>query len=183
MRTILASKSPRRKQLMESLGIPFEIIVADIDETIDENNNLRKEIEKLSFLKAQKVFNDNSDALVIGADTIVVVNDTVLGKPKNEDDAFRMLKMLQNNKHEVITGVSILSKDRNETFSTVSEVFFSPMSDEEIKDYIKTKEPMDKAGAYAIQGIGSKFIKGISGDYYSIMGFPVNEIYNRLKNY
>ena len=183
MRTILASKSPRRRQLMEYLNIPFEVIVADIDEVIDPNNNLRKEIEKLSFLKALKVFENNSDAMVIGADTIVVVNNEVLGKPKNQDDAFRMLKMLQDNKHEVITGVTILTKDKSETFSTVSDVYFSKMSDEEIKEYINTNETMDKAGAYAIQGIGSKFIKSINGDYYSIMGFPVNEIYNRLKNY
>lgn len=180
---ILASKSPRRKQLMDELNIPYEIIVADIDETIDLNNNLVKEIEKLSFLKALKVFESNKDATVIGADTIVVVNNEVLGKPKNEEDAFRMLKLLQNNTHSVITGVSIISSKQSETFSTISTVYFNPMSDKEIKEYIKTKEPMDKAGSYAIQGIGSKFIKKIDGDYYSIMGFPISEVYRRIQKY
>lgn len=182
-RIILASKSPRRKQLMDLLELPYEIIVADIDETINQDKDLRKEIERLSFLKALKVYNDNKDAIVIGADTIVVVNDKVLGKPKDEKMAKEMLSQLQNNKHTVITGVSIISSKMSETFSNVSEVYFNPMSEEEILNYIKTKEPMDKAGAYAIQGIGAKFINRINGDYYSIMGFPISEIYNRIQKY
>lgn len=182
-RIILASKSPRRKQLMDSLNIPYEIVAADIDEKIDYGNDLENEIEKLSFLKALKVFNDNKDAIVIGADTIVVINNEVLGKPKNKDDAKRMLKLLQNNKHYVITGVTILSNDKSESFSNVSEVYFAPLDDLEIEDYLNSNESMDKAGAYAIQGIGSKFIKKINGDYYSIMGFPISEVYTRLKNY
>ena len=182
-RIILASKSPRRKQLMDLLELPYEIIVADIDETINQDKDLRKEIERLSFLKALKVYNDNKDAVVIGADTIVVVNDKVLGKPKDEKMAKEMLSQLQNNKHTVITGVSIISSKMSETFSNVSEVYFNPMSEEVILNYIKTKEPMDKAGAYAIQGIGAKFINRINGDYYSIMGFPISEIYNRIQKY
>ena len=182
-RIILASKSPRRKQILEMLNIPFEIIVADIDEKINPNNDLRREIENISFLKALKVFNENKDAIVIGADTIVVVNNEVLGKPKNEDDAFRMLKLLQNNKHHVITGVTILSNKCSESFSNISEVYFNPISDEEIKEYIKTKEPMDKAGSYAIQGIGAKYIDHINGDFYSIMGLPVSDLNKRLKRY
>ena len=182
-RLILASKSPRRKQLMDELGVPYEIIIADIDEKIDLNNNLVNEIEKLSFLKALKVFNDNKDAVVIGADTIVVVNDKVLGKPIDEEDAYNMLKLLENNTHQVITGVSIISSNKSESFSVISDVTFNSMTDEEIKEYISTKEPMDKAGAYAIQGIGSKFIKCINGDYYAIMGLPISEVYRKLKNY
>lgn len=182
-KVILASKSPRRKQIMEMLDIPFEIIVADIDEKINPNNELRKEIENISFLKALKVFNDNKDAVVVGSDTIVVVNNEVLGKPKNEEDAKRMLKLLQNNMHHVITGVTILANGESETFSNVSEVYFNPLTDEEIEDYIKTKEPMDKAGAYAIQGIGAKFIKKINGDYYSIMGLPLSELNIRIQKY
>lgn len=183
MRVILASKSPRRKQLMDLLNINYEIIVADIDESINEQNDLRKEIENLSYLKAKKVFNDNQDSLVIGSDTIVVVNDEVLGKPKDEEDAFRMIKLLQNNKHQVITGVTLLSLKGPETFSVVSDVYFESMSDEEIREYIKTKEPMDKAGAYAIQGIGAKYISKIDGDYYAIMGFPISEVNKRIKKY
>lgn len=182
-RIILASKSPRRKQLMDTLNIPYEIIVADIDEKIDTNNTLTSEIEKLSFLKALKVFNENKDALVIGADTIVVINNEVLGKPKTKEDAINMLHKLQGNKHYVITGVSIITDSKSESFHTVSEVYFNPMSDLEIEEYVETKEPMDKAGSYAIQGIGSKFINKINGDYYSIMGLPISEIYNRLKEY
>ena len=182
-RVILASKSPRRKQLMDILNIPYEIIVADIEETIDHNKELRSEIEKLSFLKALKVYKDNPDAVVLGADTIVVVDNKVLGKPKNEQEANEMLHKLQNNKHTVITGCTIISSKMSETFSNMSDVYFNPMSDEEIDEYIKTNEPMDKAGAYAIQGIGSKFIHSIDGDYYSIMGFPISEIYQRIKKY
>lgn len=182
-RIILASKSPRRKQIMDELYIPYEIIVADIEEKINLNNDLKEEIEKLSFLKALKVFDDNRDAVVIGADTIVVVNNKVLGKPKDALDAKNMLKMLQNSKHYVITAVTILSSEKSETFSNISEVFFNEMSDKEIEDYIKTNEPMDKAGSYAIQGIGSKFINKINGDYYAIMGLPISEVYKRLKEY
>lgn len=182
-RIILASKSPRRKQIMDELYIPYEIIVANIEEKINLNNDLKEEIEKLSFLKALKVFDDNKDAVVIGADTIVVVNNKVLGKPKDALDAKNMLKMLQNSKHYVITAVTILSSEKSETFSNISEVFFNEMSDKEIEDYIKTNEPMDKAGSYAIQGIGSKFINKINGDYYAIMGLPISEVYKRLKEY
>lgn len=180
---ILASKSPRRKQILEMAGFSFKIIVADIDESIDINNDLAQEIEKLSFLKALKVFSDNKDSIVIGADTIVVVDNEVLGKPKDKEDAYRMLKKLQNNKHYVITGVTILANDKSETFSNVSEVYFNPISDEKIKEYIETNEPMDKAGAYAIQGIGAKFIRKINGDFYSIMGLPLSDVYSRIQKY
>lgn len=182
-RIILASKSPRRKQIMEMLDIPFEIIVADIDEKINPDNELAKEIQNVSFLKALKVFKENKDAVVIGADTIVVINNKVLGKPKNEEEAKEMLKLLQGNMHHVITGVTILSEKQSETFANISEVYFEPISDEEIDTYIKTKEPMDKAGAYAIQGIGAKFVKSINGDFYSIMGLPLSELAQRLKKY
>lgn len=182
-RIILASKSPRRKQLMDTLNIPYEIIVADIEETIDHKKELKGEIEKLSFLKALKVYKDNPNAIVVGADTIVVVDNKVLGKPHNEEEASQMLHKLQGNKHTVITGCSIISSKMSETFSNVSDVYFNPMSDDEIKEYIKTNEPMDKAGAYAIQGLGSKFIHSINGDYYSIMGLPISEVYQRLKKY
>jgi len=180
---ILASKSPRRKEILESLNIPFEIEPADIDENINENNNLEKEIEKLAYQKAKHVFDKHQDAIVIGSDTIVVIDNKVLGKPKNEDDAFRMLKSLSGNKHHVITGVAIVSKDKIVNFHNTSMVTFSKMTDEEIKNYIKTKEPMDKAGAYGIQGIGGRFVSNIDGDYYSIMGLPLNELYNHLKEF
>lgn len=180
MKLILASASPRRKQLLSLLNIPFTIEVADIDEQIDQDKPLKGEIEKLSLQKASVVYNMHTDSVVIGADTIVTLNDKVLGKPTNKEDAKRMLNLLQDNMHTVITAVTIMSKEKTETFSVLSDVYFYPLSDKEIEEYINTGEPMDKAGAYAIQGIGSKFIKSIDGDYYAIMGFPIGEVYQRL---
>ncbi|MDD5792483.1 MAG: Maf family protein [Erysipelotrichaceae bacterium] len=181
---ILASKSPRRQQLMKSLGYPFEIEVQDTNEEINTHSSLRKEVEILSYRKAKAVYKNHTDAIVIGADTLVTINHEVLGKPANEEVAKEMLKKLSGNVHEVITGVTILYPDGSEeSFSSVSKVTFDIMSDEEIDEYVITKEPMDKAGAYAIQGIGAKFIKKIEGDYYAIMGLPIHSIYKRIKKY
>ena len=182
-RVILASKSPRRKELLEMLRIPFEIIVSDIEEQIDPENDLTKEIEKLSYQKAKAVFEKENDALVIGSDTIVKINNQVLGKPKTHEEAREMLHLLSGNTHEVITGVTILYQDQRETFSSTSSVTFSPLTDEEIDTYIATNEPLDKAGSYAIQGDGAKFIRSINGDFYTIVGLPIGELYHRLKKY
>ena len=132
MKVILASKSPRRKELLDLLQIPFEIIVSEIDETINLKGDLKKEIENLAYRKAQKVFETNQDAIVVGSDTIVVIDNEVLGKPKDKKDAFRMLKMLSGNTHEVITGVCLLSKSKKDTFSSTTKVKFNDLSDEEI---------------------------------------------------
>ncbi len=182
-RVILASKSPRRKELMELLHIPFDIIVSDIEEQINEDNDLVKEIEKLSFQKASAVFKDHQDALVIGSDTIVKIGNDILGKPKSHEEARKMLKELSGNTHEVVTAVTILYKDQTETFSSIAKVNFYPLSEEEIETYIASNEPMDKAGAYAIQGDAAKFISSIEGDYYTIVGLPIGELYHRLKKY
>ncbi len=181
MKLILASGSPRRKELLALLNIPFEVVVSNFDEKIDQDKKLEDEIKRLSFGKAKSVFEKNEDAVVIGADTIVTIDNKVLGKPKDIEDAKRMLTLLSNNVHTVITGVTIISKDKTETFASSSKVYFDQLTDDEIKEYILTKEPMDKAGAYAIQGIGSKFIKKIEGDYYSIVGLPINQIYQKLR--
>ena len=180
---ILASQSPRRKELLSMLGIEYEAIPADIDEQINPNNDLVKEIEKLSYEKANHIYKDNKDALVIGSDTIVKIGNSVLGKPKSFEQAKQMLQMLSDNTHEVVTGVTIITNDTIETFSNIAKVTFYPLTNQEIEDYIKTNEPMDKAGAYAIQGLGGKFIKSIEGDYYTIMGLPIGELYHRLKKY
>ena len=182
-RIILASKSPRRRELMEMLKLPFEIIVSDIDEQIDYDNDLVREIEKLSFRKADAVYQENKDALVIGSDTIVKIGNDVLGKPKSVEQAKEMLRELSDNTHEVVTGVTIICNDQVETFSSVAKVTFYPLSEEEIDEYVKTNEPMDKAGSYAIQGDGAKFIRSIEGDFYTIVGLPVGELYHRLKKY
>lgn len=180
---ILASKSPRRKELLGMLAIPFEVVIEDIDETIDLNNDLVKEIENLSYLKAKAVFDKYQDCLVIGSDTIVKINDKVLGKPKSKEEAIEMLQLLSGNTHQVVTAVTILFKDQRETFSSITDVNFYKLSDEEIVDYVNTQEPLDKAGAYAIQGKGCEFVKAINGDYYTVVGLPIAELYHRLKKY
>ena len=182
-KVILASQSPRRKELLSLIGIEFDAIPADIDEQIDLNNDLVKEIEKLSYQKAFHVFKDHKAALVIGSDTIVKINNQVLGKPKSYEQAKNMLEILSGNTHEVVTAVTILVDDKVETFSSIAKVTFYQLTPQEIDEYIKTNEPMDKAGAYAIQGLGAKFIKAIEGDYYTIMGLPIGELYHRLKKF
>ena len=183
MKLILASGSPRRKELLATLNMPFEVIVSDFDEKIDTRKPLVEEIKRLSYGKACSVFENNKDVIVIGADTIVTIENKVLGKPKDKEDAKRMLKELSNNVHTVITGVTIISSEKCETFASSNKVYFDDLSNEEIEEYIATLEPMDKAGAYAIQGLGSKFIKKIEGDYYAIVGLPINQIYKKLRAY
>lgn len=180
---ILASSSPRRKELLSLLKIPFDIIVSDIDENINLENDLDKEIENLSYKKAYAVFKDHQDSIVIGSDTIVILNNKVLGKPKDKEEAKRMLRLLQGNTHTVLTAVTIISKDKHDTFSIKADVTFNHMDEEEIEEYVNTNEPLDKAGSYAIQGDGAKYIKEVNGDYYAVIGLPISEVYNRLKNY
>lgn len=180
---ILASNSPRRKELLEDLGYPFITIPSNIDEQINPNNSIVEEIEKLSFNKALSVFNNNKDSIVIGSDTVVVLNNKIYGKPKDLNDAKGMLHEFSNNTHQVVTGVTIISSEKSETFSSITEVTFDKITDEEIEKYINEENVLDKAGAYAIQGKAKKFIKKINGDYFAVMGLPVNELYSRLKKY
>lgn len=179
---ILASKSPRRKELLEKCGIPFIADPADIDETLLENVPLEEAIKELSLRKASAVLKRHEDCIVVGSDTIVTLNGQVLGKPKDDEDAFRMLKMMQGNTHTVITGLAIISAQR--IFNTVSlaEVTFAPMNDEEIRAYIATGEGRDKAGSYGVQGYGGRYIRKINGDFYTVMGLPLNIVYEELKN-
>ncbi len=179
---VLASQSPRRKELLEKCGYAFITEPADIDETIREDQDLCREIQRLSKRKAEHILEKHPDCIVIGSDTIVVVDNCVLGKPKDHADAQNMLRMLSGRAHQVITGICIMSSQRVYTNAVSSDVHFASLSDQEILDYIATGECDDKAGAYAIQGYGSKFIKGIEGDYYSIMGFPLHLVYEELKN-
>lgn len=188
MRIILASKSPRRKELLEQIGLSFEVLVSDADENldIDTPEEFVKELSRIKSKAVMDLMNGiDENTLIIGADTIVVYDGKILGKPKDEEDAFSMLKMLSDNEHEVITGVTLLSKKNGEidmdTFYEKTKVFTYEMSDSEIKEYIATKEPMDKAGSYGIQGIGGKFIKKIEGDYNNVVGLPVSRIYQKIK--
>ena len=180
---ILASGSPRRKELLEDLGYPFEIIPSNIDEHIDLNNSIIEEIEKLSFNKALSVFNNHKDSIVIGSDTVVVLDNKIYGKPKDMEDAKRMIQDFRNRTHVVITAVSIISNKKSETFSSQTEVTFSNITDKEIDIYLNEEKVLDKAGAYAIQGKAKKYIKAINGDFYTVVGLPVQMLNERLKKY
>ena len=184
MKIILASKSPRRKELLELLNVDFEIISADIDETIDPTLPISDEIARLSFEKACEVAKHISDdAVIISADTIVELNGKVMGKPKDELDAAKMLKSLSGNTHNVLTAVTVMRGKKHNTQVVTTAVTFRKLEDTEIFDYIKTKEPMDKAGGYGIQGIASKFVSRIDGDYYSVVGLPVCTLSVMLKDF
>ena len=177
---ILASNSPRRKELMKYLDLDFEIIASDIEEVIDPKAEHEDLVMDLAFQKAYSIFKDHKDDIVIGFDTLVVIDDYVLGKPKDEEEAKLFLNILSGNNHRVLTGCTILSSGYSKSFYSDAIVSFAKLTDKEINDYIKTNEPMDKAGAYGIQGYGSKFVTGINGDYFTIMGFPVNKVYQEL---
>lgn len=180
---ILASNSPRRKELLRDLGYSFEVIPSNIEEEININNPIQTEIEKLSYNKAYSVFKDNKDSIVIGSDTVVVFNNKIYGKPKDNYEAKKMLQELRNNKHSVITSVSIISSKQSETFSITTDVEFGEINDNEINEYISKENVLDKAGAYAIQGIAKKYIKSINGDFYTVVGLPIYELNKRLKKY
>lgn len=178
---ILASKSPRRAEILKMAGIDFSIVPSNVDENIKIISPTSYAME-LSRLKANDIFKAYPDEIVIGADTIVVIDDIILGKPKNEEDAFDMLKKLSGKTHTVITGVTIVGKDIFENFECTSFVKMYENDDNTIKNYIKTKEPMDKAGSYGIQGKGAILIEKIEGCYYNIMGFPIEAV-RKIKHY
>lgn len=178
---ILASNSPRRKELMKYLELDFEIKASDIEEVIDPKLEHDELVMDLAFQKAYAIFKDNKDAIVLGFDTLVVIDDYVLGKPKDEEEAKIFLRLLSGNTHRVLTGCTILTKGYSKSFYTDAYVTFMNLTDEDIDNYIKTKEPMDKAGAYGIQAYGSKLVKSINGDYFTIVGFPISRLDLELK--
>ena len=182
MKVILASASPRRKELLKNIIDDFEIIPSSYDEKIPDGLESEEVAEFFAVQKALDVAKNNKDSLVIGCDTVVIAGNEILGKPKDELDAKRMLNLLSGIEHKVITGLCVIKDGRSLSMSEETTVKFSILSDEEIEWYISTKEPMDKAGAYGIQGCGGRFIEGIKGDYYSVMGLPVNKLYSVLKN-
>lgn len=181
MKFILASSSPRRSELIQLLDIDFIVDPSDTEEVIDKSISSIDLVQNLALQKAKDVAQRHPGEYVLGFDTLVILDDHPLGKPKNEQEAFDMLKALSNRKHLVVTGVAIVKDDYEDVFYDYAEVIFNKMSDEEINEYIATKEPMDKAGAYGIQGYGARYIKYIKGDYYSVMGLPVMKLYNKLK--
>lgn len=183
MEIILASQSPRRQELLCLLDIPFKIVVSKINEDMNRPKEPRLIPYELSYQKAKDVFQTHSNDLILAADTIVFIDDKVLEKPQNEQHSYQMLKLLSGRKHSVITSVCILSKNQTSRFSVETIVEFYELSDEEIWDYIATKEPIDKAGSYGIQGKGSYFVKAIEGDYFNIVGLPIAQVARELKKH
>ena len=179
MQLILASASPRRKALLSLFGIPFTVRAADIDETMDPEKPPFDEVARVSRSKALAVSRGKED-IVIAADTIVVCQGKVLGKPHSEDEAAAMLRLLSGRDHHVMTGCTILFGDRAETFTEVTSLHFRPLSEKEIQKYVQSGEPMDKAGAYGIQGGAALFCEKLEGDYYNVMGLPVCRLYETL---
>lgn len=180
MQLILASSSPRRKELLGLFGIPFTVRAADIDETMNPAGNPFDEVARLSREKALAVPRGEDD-VVIAADTIVVCNGRVLGKPKSEAQAAEMLTMLSGQAHQVMTGCTLLRGNRQQTFTEVTDLHFRPLSQGEIRRYVATGEPMDKAGAYGIQGGAALFCTRMEGDYYNVMGLPVCRLWQSLR--
>lgn len=172
MQLILASRSPRRQELIRLFGVPFRVDAADIDETMDGAKPPFDEVARVSACKAHAVPRESGD-VVVAADTIVVCAGKVLGKPHSAEEARQMLRLLSGRDHQVMTGVTVLHENRTVTFTEVTDLHFRPLSDEEIAAYVRTGEPMDKAGAYGIQGGAALFCEKIVGDYYNVMGLPV----------
>lgn len=183
---ILASQSPRRKWLLEQIGLDFEVLIPNFDENIEGKKFSRNLIEFLALQKAKSVAESiDKKALIIAADTVVILGSKILGKPKDEADAENMLKQLQNRVHKVVTAVAIIDKYEEKTLinSAISKVKFRKITEREIKDYIKTGEPMDKAGAYGIQVYGSLFVEKVEGCYNNIVGLPLNLLGEMLKSF
>ncbi len=171
---ILASASPRRQELIKLICNDFKVMPSDIDETVPADISAEYSPEYLAVQKAQHIYKKSSpDNVVIGCDTGVFIDNIMLGKPGNEKNAFEMLKMLSGKTHRVITGCAIIHEDKTISFSEVTKVNFYKLTDEEILEYVKTGEPLDKAGAYGIQGKGALLVKGINGDYFNVVGLPV----------
>jgi septum formation protein len=178
---VLASASPRRRELLRNAGISFVVQAADIDETVLAGEAPRECAERLAREKALAVWRTRPEDVVLGADTIVVVDELILGKPIDADDAIRMLRLLSGRGHRVITGVAVASENALITASETTFVTMCEISDEEIREYVATREPMDKAGAYAIQGRAARWIPRIEGDYSNVVGLPVALVYGMLR--
>ena len=183
MKIILASKSPRRKEILENLGLKFEIITADADESSDitDPDNLVMTLAERKGSAVVESLTDKEDCLVIACDTLVYAEGEFLGKPKDRSDAERMIKLLSGKKHLVVSGIYLYLNGKEVTAAAQTGVVFDEMTDEEIKEYINSPEPYDKAGGYAVQGLASVYIRGLEGDYFNVVGLPVNLLCKTLK--
>lgn len=180
---ILASASPRRKELLETAGIDFSVKVADVEEIIEEGLTPDRVVMSLALQKAKAVAQSNPDSVVIGADTVVVLDNTILGKPESEEHAVEMLTALSGRSHTVYTGVALVKGDSVRNFCEATEVEFYDLTKEEIEAYVETKDCMDKAGAYGIQTQGCVLISRINGDYFNVVGLPVSKVYRELRDF
>lgn len=182
-RIILASGSPRRRELLKDIGLEFEIFKPDVDETRLKDEKPEDLCLRLSRLKAECGAKKFPDSIIIAADTMVVIDNKILGKPKDREDAFDMLKILQGREHEVITGVSVAQNEKIIFHAEHTLVKFIELNDSEIREYISTGECDDKAGAYAIQGKGATLIEGVKGDYFNVVGLPLCSLSKMLKSF
>ncbi|MCR4898846.1 MAG: Maf family protein [Acholeplasmatales bacterium] len=169
---ILKSSSPRRKEILKRLGYDFQIKVYNVDETMDDNLTPYENVKLMGLKKASSHQEEDYGSILIGCDTIVVLDNKIYGKPKDREDCFNMLKSLSGRYHEVLSGVGVIYKDKIYNFVESSKVYFKELSDKDINDYIDTKEPFDKAGGYAIQGIGNKLVLKYEGSFDNIVGLP-----------
>ena len=188
MRVILASKSPRRKELLKSITQNFEIIVSNSDESFQEGLTIEEQSKRIAYLKAKTVFDQTQgDRIVIGADTMVLKGGNIYGKPKDKQEAYQMLSNLQNDMNEVITGLSVLVEKDGEQKEysdyDIAKVYISAMNDKEIQNWINSGKAMDKAGAYAVQEEFAKYIKKIDGNYATVVGLPIHKVYQVMKQY
>ncbi|QQE73297.1 septum formation inhibitor Maf [Brevibacillus composti] len=172
---ILASSSPRRRELLQTIGLPFTVMASDVDESTEPGLRPHEIVEQLAYRKAKAVADQVEEGIVLGSDTIVVLGERILGKPADEQDAFRMLSALQGKEHVVYSGVALIDAKtgRFELAHSSTQVRIRPLTESEIHGYIRTREPMDKAGSYAIQGIGATLVEGIAGDYFTVVGLPL----------
>lgn len=184
MSIILASASPRRKELLERMGLKFTVRTASHDETMDPEKTAEEEVRRVSALKAEAVKSlCGEDDVIIAADTVVVVQGVVMGKPASKEEAVSMLRRLSGREHQVITGLSVACGQEMRSVSVTTTLCFRPLADEEIFAYVETGEPMDKAGAYGIQGLASMFVQSLCGDYYNVMGLPVCTLTGILREF
>lgn len=186
MKIILASKSPRRAAILDLIKVDFEVLSSNYEEKIDNDLDIEEQAKELAYGKALSVFNNTQgDRAIIGADTIVVKDNKIYGKPKDRNEAIKMLKQLQNDIHSVYTSLAILIEDKGEykEYKEIvrTDINVKKITDEEIEEYVDTENPYDKAGAYAIQSCFCKYIDEISGNYMSVIGLPVDKVYEILK--
>ena len=185
MNIILASASPRRREILENTNVKFDVISSSIEELVLEGESPCQMVMRLAFEKGIDIASKRKSDLVISADTIVVLDNTVLGKPKDEEEAKLMITNLSGRTHQVITGISLinLENDKKVIDYVISNVKFKNLSEDDINDYIKTKESLDKAGAYGIQGYGALLVEEIQGDYFNIVGLPISKLSDLLKKH